>query len=492
MQLQDQRMPRRCVVAAMAVAAGLGAPQLAAAASGTWNVDASDNWNLSTTAPWLNGAVAAGADATAFFNTVNITGARTVTLTAPLTIGNLSFADATTATHDWTLTNNTLTLDTTAGTPTITVENRTARINSILAGNDGLTKAGAGTLTLAGNNTFSGTTTINAGVLQIGADSTSGSVAGNIVNNATLRVQRGNAITIGGNITGTGALTKFNGSGVLTLTGNNTYAGGTSLTDGGILLGSGTNNGIGTGTLTIGRGRVGSSDNAARTIGNTLSINLSGNLTFGAAVQGATDGLGDLTFTDATSGTGPGASTTITVHNATTVTLHKQLTGGSSQITKAGEGTLVLNGATLSYGGATTVNGGELLVNGNKTGSGAVNVNANAALGGTGAVAGATTFAADSTFLALVDGSLDFSGALTLSNGALIATDDVLTAASYTVLTFAPGSRTGTFTVDSSITSQNYEVAYTSNAVVLQAVPEPATVALLCCGALLIASRRRA
>lgn len=360
------------------------------AVNGTWNVDANGTWSLSDTSSWLDGTVAEGADFTANFSTVDITAGRTITLSAPLTIGNLIFGDSTNASHDWTLssspTSNVLTLDTTTGAPTINVVNRTAQINSVLAGSDGLTKLGTGTLILAGNNTFSGTTMISAGVLQIGADSNTGSVTGDIVNNATLRVRRGNAITLGGDITGTGSLTKLNSAGVLSLTGDNTFSGGTTLTDGAILLGTGTNNGLGTGTVTIGRGRLGSTDNASRTVNNTLSLGISGGLTLGAG-QNATDGLGDLIFTDSSAGVGPGNGNAITVNNSTTVTLNKRFTGG--QITKAGTGTLVLAGAS-TYTAATTINAGTLLVNnatGSGTGTGAITVAASGTLGGTGTTA---------------------------------------------------------------------------------------------------------
>ena len=55
-----------------------------------------------------------------------------------------------------------------------------------ISGTGALTKNGIGTLTLTGENTFSGGTTINAGILQIGKGGATGSIAGDIVNNAML------------------------------------------------------------------------------------------------------------------------------------------------------------------------------------------------------------------------------------------------------------------------------------------------------------------
>ena len=52
-----------------------------------------------------------------------------------------------------------------------------ATINSIIAGSVGLTKTGAGTLTLGGTNTYTGTTAVNAGILSISADSGLGTAA---------------------------------------------------------------------------------------------------------------------------------------------------------------------------------------------------------------------------------------------------------------------------------------------------------------------------
>ena len=55
----------------------------------------------------------------------------------------------------------------------------------------GITKSGSNTLVLAASNTYSGTTTINSGILQLGTGTADGSVAGNIVNNAALVLEPG-------------------------------------------------------------------------------------------------------------------------------------------------------------------------------------------------------------------------------------------------------------------------------------------------------------
>src|SRR6185436_2359180 len=86
------------------------------------------------------------------------------------------------------------------------------------AGN--FTKTGAGLFTLTSASTFTGSTTISAGTLQIGAGGTSGSWAGSIVANATLAFNRSDAFTHTGAISGTGNV-KQNGPGTLTLSGSN-------------------------------------------------------------------------------------------------------------------------------------------------------------------------------------------------------------------------------------------------------------------------------
>jgi autotransporter-associated beta strand protein len=89
---------------------------------------------------------------------------------------------------------------------------------NITIGTGNLNKSGAGNLTLSGNNTYTGTTTISAGTLQIGGAGLlgGGSYSAIISNSGALVYSSTANQTLSGNITGTGSLTK-NNTGTLTL-----------------------------------------------------------------------------------------------------------------------------------------------------------------------------------------------------------------------------------------------------------------------------------
>jgi len=126
-------------------------------ASGVWG--ASDNWSA---------GVPDGTDTVADFSLLNLTASAYITNDSPRTVGGLRFGD-TTASHDWFVTNASLTLASSQTVPVIVVSNRTATLFSGLAGSQGFFKDGAGTLTLAGglNNLFGGTVVAASGTLYV-------------------------------------------------------------------------------------------------------------------------------------------------------------------------------------------------------------------------------------------------------------------------------------------------------------------------------------
>lgn len=187
-------------------------------------------------------------------------------------------------------------------------------------------KTGTGTQILSGANDYTGTTTINAGILQIGEGAAAGSLtSASIVNDTTLVFNRDGSMTYGGVISGPGNVTNA-GPGIVSLTGANTYSG----------------------TTTVNAG--------------TLRVNSPGSLDTASAVtvnSGATlGGTGTINgpVTIAAGGTlAPGASVgTLTINN--TVSL-----GGTTlmEVSRdngfAENDQLTVGGLTLNYGGALVV-----------------------------------------------------------------------------------------------------------------------------------------
>lgn len=154
----------------------------------------------------------------------------------------------------------------------------------------GLTKTGAGTMTLSATNGYTGATVISAGTLQIGNGVTDGSIAtsSGITNNANLGFNLAGAHTYANAITGTGNLTKT-GAGSLILSGANNYSGSTTL-DGGTLSLRGT-----VGAVTVGNSTNNILANATSatlnmsslSFGGEANLNLSLNAAPALAVSGA-------------------------------------------------------------------------------------------------------------------------------------------------------------------------------------------------------------
>jgi autotransporter-associated beta strand protein len=99
-----------------------------------------------------------------------------------------------------------------------------------------LIKTGAGTLILAGANTYSGTTTISAGTLQVGHGGSTGSISNTVVDNGSLVFDRSDDLTYGGTISGTGSLIQIGGNTVI-LDSANTYSGTTTVQSGTLEVG---------------------------------------------------------------------------------------------------------------------------------------------------------------------------------------------------------------------------------------------------------------
>lgn len=130
-------------------------------------------------------------------------------------------------------------------------------LTGVISGDTSLTKepiarvGQSGKLILTGANTYSGTTTIHGGVLQVGNGGTTGSLgAGDILNHGELSINRSNNMVIGQAMAGSGDFSQI-GSGTTVLTADNTYTGTTTVSSGTLNVGNGGTTGtLGTGAVT--------------------------------------------------------------------------------------------------------------------------------------------------------------------------------------------------------------------------------------------------
>ena len=141
---------------------------------------------------------------------------------------------------------------------------------NVVSGTGSLVQAGYGTLALTASNNYSGGTTVSNGALQLNTGAWFGS--GNVTNNGTLVFNSSGNSTVGAVISGTGAVTLAN-SGTVTLTGNNTYSGGTTISKGTLLVNNSAGSGVGTGAVIVASG---STLSGSGVIGGPVTINSGG------------------------------------------------------------------------------------------------------------------------------------------------------------------------------------------------------------------------
>ncbi|EIO1780969.1 fibronectin-binding autotransporter adhesin ShdA [Salmonella enterica] len=308
-------------------------------------------------------------------------------------------------------------------------------LENTLSGSGSLVKTGTGELTLSGGNDYSGGTTIIGGTLT--ADHADSLGTGAVANSGVLQVGEGE---LENTLSGSGSLVKT-GTGELTLSGDNSYSGGTTIIGGTLtadhadLLGTGAvaNSGV----LQVGEGELENTLSGSGSLVKTGTgeLTLSGDNSY----SGGTTIIGGTLTADHADSLGTGAVANSGVLQVGEGELENTLSGSGSLV-KTGTGELTLSGDN-SYSGDTTIADGTLIAaNVNALGSGNIDNSGTLMLDANGAfeLANITTHTGATT--ALAAGSTLDAGQLTQEDGSTLsidlgaATDDaVITADSVTL-----------------------------------------------------------
>lgn len=284
----------------------------------------------------------------------------------------------------------------------------------LISGSGNVIFRGGGTIKAIGNNSYTGWTFIDTGTTFFCREGQDGFLVSPVVTNSgTLRiVSQDTAFTYAGSIvanTNSGAAAgrvqigaNNVNVGTITLTGTNTYTGGTFIGDNTLILGDGTTAGAG---AIVGNVQFVNNFTIAQDNPRTLTFNRPDDFTFGGTIttnfatpqvnlgivqqNGGLSGTGTLTLTgnntygggtvvnggflvignggsSGTVGFGPVALNSLNplvINRSGSFTISGNISGAADLLLKGGA-TVTLNGVSNSYTGVTTVSNGTLIVNG--------------------------------------------------------------------------------------------------------------------------------
>ena len=216
-----------------------------------------------------------------------------------------------------------------------------------MSGTGSLAYTGGSTLSLTSSSSYNGAVSIGAGsTLRVAGAGVlgSGSFSSAIANDGTLDLSGTVAQVIAGAVSGAGSVTK-GAAGTTTLSGNNSYAGSTSVTAGTLILGSGSALGTADGSTTVSVGAV---------------LNLNGQSVAAEAL--------------ALSGTGIAGSGGLTNSSTSTASWGGSVTLGSAATGIGGAGNISIAGGVGGSGGLTKFGENTVTLSGNSSFAGTLNI----------------------------------------------------------------------------------------------------------------------